>query len=246
MKKIILYFDPLATRIFNEKEEENGEKKFVLSSTKNFVSVSEVVARVLEIDSEEQIPQRLDTGYSYYNVVEFRALRAGEGIYFDDTNNSYKADRYGFVVLVEGELRILPVRSVSQDKYKVYYYIHPTKFGKIPVYKDIEEDLHLNHILAGVGKNKIEEQLATIDPEKPVLLRLLAAKGREPVNGHEEYFVPMLDVEKKAGTVKEDELPRADTLAARSDTSNPSIRSARAWKRTSSFQWTRFPSIRSW
>lgn len=204
MKKIITYFDPSATKIFIEKEDENGEMKRTLSSTNNFVSMAEIVARVIEIDTPDQIPQRLDTGYSYYHVLDFQTLKAGEGIYFDELANSYKADRYGFVVKIESEIRVLPLRFVSQDKYKVFYFIYPTKFGKTPVYKDIEEDLHLNHILAGIGKNKIEEQLATINPEDPKLIKLLAAKGREPVNGHEEYFVPLMDVEKKAGSMKDD------------------------------------------
>ena len=203
MKKLITYFDPAATKIFMEKEE-NGEKKKLLSSDKNFVSMAEIVARVIEIDNVEQIPQRLDTGYSYYNVLDNRPLKSGDGIYFDDTAGCYKAERYGFVILADNEIRLLPVRFISQDKFKAYYYIHPTKFGKVPAYRDLEEDMHLNHILAGIGKNKIEEQLVALNPEQPKLIRVIAAQGREPVNGHDEYFIPLMDVEKKAGSMKDD------------------------------------------
>ena len=204
MKKIVLYFDPAATKILVEKTDESGEKKKVLSSPKNFVSAAEIVARVIEIDNDDQIQQRIDPDYDYYNIADYVPVKSGDGIYFDERINAYKAAAYGFVVFLKGEFRLLTARHITRDKFKVYYYLHPTKFGKLPSYNDIEEYMHNFKILAGIGRKKIEEQLQKIDVDKPGLVRILAAKGKEPVNGHEEYFVPLIDLEKKAGQLKSD------------------------------------------
>ena len=81
MKKIVLYFDPAATQILVEKTDESGEKKKVLSSPKNFVSAAEIVARVIEIDNDDQIQQRIDPDYDYYNIADYVPVKSGDGIY---------------------------------------------------------------------------------------------------------------------------------------------------------------------
>ena len=67
MKKIVFYFDHKVKKILVEKETEEGEKQRVLSSHYNFVYTAEIVARSIEFDDPADIPQKLDSGYTYYN-----------------------------------------------------------------------------------------------------------------------------------------------------------------------------------
>ena len=179
MKKIIFYFDPTAKKMITEKLMENGEKKVVLSSPYNFVYVSEIVARVIDIDSDEQIPTRLDPGYDYYQALDFKVIKADSGIYYDEQLNAYKAAEYGFVILDGQRLKLISALSVSRDKLKAYYSIYPTKLGKVPTYADIEETLHKNAIMARVEQAAVEEQLQTIDPANPRFVRILVAQRSE-------------------------------------------------------------------
>ena len=204
MKKLVFYFDHNVKRIFTEKEDENGEKKTVVSSPYNFVSTSEIVARVIEIDNDEQIPTRLDPGYEYYNILNYIQFKIESGIYFDEANKAYKASDFGFVVFDNGKLKLLPLLSVSKDKTKAYYTVHPTKFNKIPTRSDIEEPMHFYKIAAGVGEKVLKEQLDKIDPNEKKFTRIIAAKGKEPVNGNEEYYIPLIDTEKKVGQILSD------------------------------------------
>ena len=204
MKKIACYFDPTAKRIFVEKETDTGEKKIALSSPYNFVFPSEIIARVIEYDTEDQIKTKLDTGYSYYNLIDFRAIKADSGIYFDEAIKAYKAAEYGFVVLDGSRLRWLSPVVITKDKLKAYMTVYPTKFKKVPSYKDIEEALHSLGIVTGISQLKIDEQLGKININLPKPVRVIIAQGREPINGHEEYFLPLINIDKKAGEILAD------------------------------------------
>ncbi len=182
MKKILCYFDPTVKRILVEKVTETGEKKIVLSSPHNFVYTSEIVARVINVDDEEQIPTRLDPGYDYYRVLDFQTIKADTGIYYDESTSAYKAAEYGFVVLDNQKLRWISPLSVSRDKLKAYYSIYPTKTGRIPSYTDIEEALHRYKILSRVEKRQVEEQLQAINTDQPIFTRKNDAQGKEPLN----------------------------------------------------------------
>ena len=204
MKKIILYFDPTVNKMLTETVTEEGEKKFVLSSTKNFVFASEIVARVISIDTDEQIPTRLDPGYDYYTIIDFQTIKADTGIYYDEQNQCYKSSAYGFVVFDGQKIRWLSPLTVSKDKSKAYYSVYPTKTGRLPSYSDIEEALHGYKILSRIEQQKVEEQLKAIELGNPRFTRILIAQGREPAHGHEEYFLPLINLMKKAGEIKSD------------------------------------------
>ena len=204
MKKILFYFDPTVTKIFVEKTDESGEKKLVLSSPHNFVYTAEIVARIIEIENDEQIPARIDPGYNFYKVVDFKPLKADSGIFFDQTANAYKSKYYGFVIFDGAMIKWLSPLNEIKDKTKAFYTIFPTKHGKIPTYKDIEEILVEYKIRASIGQKKIEEALGAIKPDDNKLARIVVAQGKAPVKGHEEYFIPLVSIDKKAGEIKDD------------------------------------------
>ncbi|MFC1669181.1 DUF342 domain-containing protein [Spirochaetota bacterium] len=204
MKKTVFYFDPKATKMFVEVVNEEGEKKRVISSPYNFVARAEIVARVIDIQDEDDIPTRIDGGYEYYNVAKFLPLKVDSGVYYDGEERAYKAAEFGFIIYANGKLRLISLLSVTRDRVKAYSLIHPTKFGKIPTYKDIESYMYESKIITSVGENNIEKQLKKIDVNTPKLSRILIAQGKEPLNGHQEYYVPITSFEKKAGEILAD------------------------------------------
>ncbi len=205
MKKIIFYFDHRVKKVFVEKTDEaTGEKKMVLSSPYNFVYTSEIVCRVINVEDDSQIASNIDPGYQYYNAIDFITIRAGEGIYFDQTISAYKASANGFIAFDGKSIILIPPVAISKDKLRAYYTVHPTKFGRIPSEKDIDEWLRHYNILASVGEKFIKEQLEAIDVSAMKVHRILIAQGKAPVNGHEEYFTPLISIEKKAGEIKSD------------------------------------------
>ncbi len=204
MKKIVFYFDNSVKKMFVEKVNEEGEKRLTISSVNNFVYTSEVVARVIDVESEDELPSKIEPDAKYYNVADFRTLKAGNGIYFDENAHSYKASEYGFVLFDNATLQLISPLTITRDKLKANYTIYPTKSGKIPKYDDISEALHNARILTRLEQKKIEEQLAGIDSEHPRLARILVGQGREPITGHEEYYIPLLEIKKKAGEILSD------------------------------------------
>lgn len=206
MKYILCYFDPKATRIFVEKKDEKGESYLALSSPYNFVYRDEIVARVVNAEDEEDAKKKADKGYSYSNVMPHKPVKAGEGVYFDQFANAYRASEYGFVIIDanQGKFKVLTPLTVNKDKTKAHFVIFPTKSLKIPSYKDIEEILQRRQIIAIVDKSEIDEKLASIDVNNPKVTRIEVARGKDPENGYDEYFIPLLSIEKKAGKVLQD------------------------------------------
>ena len=203
MKKIIFYFNPTVAKIFEKKEIE-GEEKLVLSSPYNFVSRNEIIARVVNVDTDDEIKEKLDEGYTYYNAVNYFSIKRDEGVFYDEAANVYKASHYGFAACINGNLRVLSTLSVTKDKLKAYLTVFPTKFHKLPGIPEIDEIMILNHVTVSVGEAQITEQLEKINVESKSVGRILIAQGRKPIDGYQEYFTPLLEYNKKAGQVKSD------------------------------------------
>lgn len=204
MKKIIFYFDPSAQGILLKKKNHAGEVKTVLSSRYNFVSENEIVARVVDIRDEADITSVIDDGYEYYNVMDYSSISTGRGIRFDDTLKAYVSSYYGFVISKEGKLQLLSPLAYSKDRINAYYYVYPTKSGVYPSYREVHDILHVEKIVYPVAREGFEKQIRALDREHPHLARIVVAEGKAPVNGYDEYFEPLLSVEKKVGKILSD------------------------------------------
>lgn len=204
MRKIVFYFDNKSTKIFVEKVTETGEKKAALSTPYNFVYAGEVVAKIIDIDSDDQIPSRIEPNAKYYNVQNYIPVKTDSGIYFDQLDNSFKASEYGFVVFDGTKLKLLSPLSFNKEKTKASFTIHPTKAGRVPGIKDIKDHLQEFKIIASVPEKELEEQLSKIDVSNPKPYKVVVARGKDPVDGHEEYFLPIISLDKKAGEVLPD------------------------------------------
>ncbi|MDR3237981.1 MAG: FapA family protein [Spirochaetia bacterium] len=203
MKKIIFYFNQKAQRIF-EKQVKDGVEKLVLSSPYNFVSRNEMIARIVNVEDDEEIASKVDKGFSYYNAVDHFALKIEEGVFFDEVKSVYKASSYGFAVCVNGKLAVLSPISVTKDKQKAFINIYPTKTKKIPSMQEIFEILAFKKITVLQTEVQIQEQLSKINSAIKTPARILVAQGRPAIDGYPEYFKPMMDFNKKAGAVKSD------------------------------------------
>jgi len=204
MKKIIFYIDPSVQTIFVKKTNEQGEVKVALSSRYNFVSAGEIIAKVVDVNSEDEIASLIDEGYSYYNIRDYFTFTGDQGIRFDELTKTYKSRLYGFAVLRDTKLTLLSPLSYSHGKIKAFYNIFPTKLGKLPSYGEIVEILQNEKIISVVSENKFSQQISEINLEKPNLTKVVVAEGREPVNGYDAYFEPLLSFEKQAGKILED------------------------------------------
>ncbi|HOP28292.1 MAG TPA: FapA family protein [Spirochaetota bacterium] len=204
MKKIIFYFEPSVQGILAKKKNAAGEVKTVLSSKYNFVSENEIVARVIDVQDESDIPSLIDAGYEYYNVQNYSSISTGRGIRFDDTLKAYVSSYYGFVIIKDGKIQLLSPLAYSKDKINAYYYIYPTKSGVYPSYREVHDILHVEKIVYPVSREKFEKQIDAFDKEHPQLARVIVAEGKAPVNGYDEYYEPLLSLEKKVGKVLAD------------------------------------------
>lgn len=206
MKLTVFYFDPAVTGMFIEKSDEAGNKYYALSSPHNFVYRDEIVARVIEVEDVADVAYAVDTGFNYYKTEKFKPFKAGDGVIFDSISGCYRANDFGFIVFDQrtSRLQLKTPLQVSKDKMKASYIIFPTKFLKIPTYKDIEQNLLAQKIVGIMDKGDIESQLHQIDPRNPKVHRILVARGREPLDGYEDYFVPLLQLGKKAGKLLDD------------------------------------------
>ena len=202
MKKLVFYFDPNAKKVFTHKLTATGEKKTVLSSYQNFVSKNELVARVIE--AEGDIQESPDAGYAFFKSSDYFIMKAGKDIFFDQTTQTYRAQEYGFVALIDKVLQVLPVKHFSSDKTKVTYSIVPTQLHSIPTAAEIHEQLAAENITRILPDSAINESLSKIDVNAQELTRIVVATGRAPIPECEEYFIPLIDIKKKAGRLKED------------------------------------------
>lgn len=204
MRKVILYFDNSVTSMLVKKTTEKGEVKVVLSSRYNFVSENEIVARIVDVKTDDEIKSHIDEGYDYYHVLDYFNFSVNTGIHFDEASKSYKASYYGFVVLNESKIYLLSPLVFSKDRVRAYYNIMPTRFGNVPSHNEIVEILHAEKVISVISSEKYNKQIEAIDKTNPHLTRVLVAEGRDPVNGYDEYFEPLLSFEKQAGKILSD------------------------------------------
>jgi uncharacterized protein (DUF342 family) len=204
MKLILFYFDTKVSRIFIEKEE-NGTKVVSLSSPNNFFNKGEIVAHVIDVDGPEEIQNHVEKGYTFYVAEQYFSMKVGEGIHFDDISKTYRASRYGFIILDKTKvMRLIVPIQVTKDKTRAYMIVFPTKRQAIPNYKDIEEVLSENKIIAPLDKSEIEKRINEINHLDKTVHKLKIAQSRAPVKGRKEYYIPLFDIEKKAGKVMAD------------------------------------------
>lgn len=204
MKRILYYFDNRADRIFIQKTDETGQHRTVVSAPENFVLAGERIARIIDVNNDEEIPSRVDGDQGYYRVDKNTGIRAGEGIYFDEREASFKARHYGFVILKDNKLQLFSALHISPDKLHAYFILAANKAGNFPSISDIEQVIARHSLSALLPRSKIEAQLAAIDVTAHRVYRILIAEGLEAVDGHENYFLPLIELEKKAGEIRED------------------------------------------
>ncbi|HEY1405866.1 MAG TPA: FapA family protein, partial [Spirochaetota bacterium] len=204
MKLILFYCDTKVSKIFVETEE-NGVKSVSLSSPHNFFYRDEIVARIIDVEKPEDIAAKVDRGYTFYKAEQYFSIKFGDGLHYDEVSRTYRATRYGFVILDKTKsLRLIVPLQVTKDKTRAFLVVFPTKLQSIPGYKDIDEILTENKVIAPLDRKDIEQKLSEVNPLERTVHKIKIAQSKPPVNGRREYFVPLFDIEKKAGKVLSD------------------------------------------
>lgn len=204
MKKVILYFDPSVQTILTQRKNKAGEVKTVLSSSHNFASEGETVAVVVDVKTEEEISSYIDPAYTAYKVMDYFNFDAGQGIYFDDAAKVYKASYYGFIILKDRKIKLISPLVYGKDKLRAYFNVFPSRLGQYPPYREVEDILRGENVVYIISKEDYEKQISELDSESPRFVRVLVAEGRDPVNGYDDYFDPLIHLEKKAGKLLSD------------------------------------------
>ncbi len=204
MRKFILYFEPSAKGMFIRQKAKDGTVKVSLSTPFNFFSPGETIAQIAGSDSSEEIAKQVKPEYGFHKIVEMDHIDIGGGVTFDAKTKQYKSMGYGFAILKDDKLRLLSPLSFSKEKIKAYYNIAPGKLGAVPTFSDIEEVLAAEKIITPVTREDYDNQLERAFSSKKPFFRILVAMGREPIHGFDEYYEPLLSLEKKAGKMLDD------------------------------------------
>ncbi len=204
MKKLLCYFDIDARDLFVDHTDEDGKTRKILSTPHNFVSANEKLARMIEIESEEDIKNHVDEGYSYFKISNKTQVQTGTGVVYDEAEKCYRASYYGFVRLNGPTLEVISACYVGPENLEAYCYIYPTKFNKIVSYNDIEEYFHDYQITTGYSKEKVDKILNNYDISSKRFSRLKIAKGKEAVPGSPEIYELIINADKTAGKIKSD------------------------------------------
>jgi uncharacterized protein len=204
MKFVIFYFDTRVTRIFVETEE-NGTRTVSLSSPNNFFYRDEIIAKVVDVSKPEDIALRVEQGYTYYKAEQFFTFKTDDTIHYDEHTATYRATKFGFAVMDKTKtIRLLSTMQLSKDKTRAFLVIFPTKFQRIPTYKDIDDMLRYEKIITSLDKADIEKGLSAIKPAERTVTKLKVAQSKTPVIGRKEYYMPLMDIQKKSGKMLSD------------------------------------------
>lgn len=205
MKYLMTYFDPQHTKMLAQKVTESGKKVVTVSTDKNFVSRAEILCRIVEADDEEGVRKYLDSGYTYYTVLPFTKFKIDSSVYYDEKDKCYRANWYGFATMdAKGMLKVAAPLQITKDKSQAFFFVYPTKLGKLPLLTDIDEELAAHKIILPVDTSVIEKEIAAIDPHVKKLSRIKVAQSQAPVNGRPEYYEPLIELDRKVGKVELD------------------------------------------
>ncbi len=204
MRKVILYFDPAVKGLFVKQKAPDGTEKVVLSTLNNFFSAGDIVAQIVDLKAGEDIQSYVKEEYGFHKIYDPVKLETGGGIVFDPEIKAYKASGYGFVVFKDGKLRLITPISYSPNKISACYNMYPGKLGGLPSFREVEEILHAEQIVTVVDPEKYDQQIQKAVGDQPKFFRVLVAQGREPINGYDEYYEPLIGLEKKAGKMLSD------------------------------------------
>ncbi|MBN2039832.1 MAG: DUF342 domain-containing protein [Spirochaetes bacterium] len=203
MKLIIFYFDYRISKIFKEQINAEGKTVKAIATSNNFVFRNEILAKIIEVEDQNEIKSHIDPEYNYYHVIKYLPFKSGEGVSYDDFTKTFRASEYGFVRFdkLNAKISVLSPLQITRDKTKAYFLIHPSILNRIPDFEDISEQLVKKNIYTILPKNEIDEKLGQIDVNIQKLYKILVAAGKEPANGNPEYFIPLINIEKKAGKI---------------------------------------------
>ncbi len=203
---IIFYIDPKVTDIFLHQGKNYDKKNSDVSVSNNFVGPNEIIAQIVEVDDPEDAKKYLNKELNFHKIKKYVPLKAGDDVIYDGSEKIYRSLAYGFAKFEKesSKLTLHYPLMISKDKIKAYYLVHPSKLEVIPTYKEVMEVLSENLIRTSLDENDINKQLEKIDLTDRKINNILVAKGKEPVHGYPEHYLPVFDAEKKPGELKED------------------------------------------
>ncbi len=131
---------------------------------------------IIDDDLIEEITEPLENVLSKY-------------VSYNIETREFIAKIYGFVILNDKKIEILPLTWYTEDKLNAYHYIYPGSDNQFPTLSDIKKIIDTEKIVHFLDDQTIKNQLEAIqkDPQK-VGESILIGKGTNPQNGFVERF----------------------------------------------------------
>lgn len=198
MSKIGLYIHPDATDFIQSNSEDSGYK---VMFHENFVSPGDIIARVLNKDSEIEEAKKNN---EFLAISEFGQINFEESIQFNEKSLVWTSNTFGFVKLNRntGQLEIFPPVKIEEDHLKAWYVFPSKGTSKLPsssVIINQAKSLEIHHLLS------TKDILTQLSHQKEKnCLTILIAKGKAPVNGMTDHYDLLIKEEKSIGTLQLD------------------------------------------
>ena len=115
----------------------------------------------------------------------------------------FRAERYGYMCLIEGRLSVLSPLWVSPDEMKVYLVILDERPQPVTV-EMLQQCLADMGIVSGIDQDKLAERAAALQGGEHKKGMFLVAEGTAPVHGQDASVEILVDLERRAGKVLDD------------------------------------------
>ncbi len=133
--------------------------------------------------------------------------RLGDNIAFDEASGEYRSQIYGYVHAEEDFLDVVAPVWIAPDKMYACY-VNLPQLGEpvVPEYADISGALLRRHVKPNLLlSQRIQTLCEKLARGEAVPQTVKIAKGRPPVPGKDARFILHVDIEVRAGTLREDD-----------------------------------------
>ncbi|MBU0479471.1 MAG: FapA family protein [Proteobacteria bacterium] len=184
-----------------------GGRKGVLEIPENLVARAVAVGEVLATIKDGG---KSEPGFNIYgDMIEAGGsnLVPGENVKQNVQNGCYEAMIFGYLYISRSRISVLPPIKISRDEMSAYY-VNIPQIGEKKIPSPIE--LNTNLMLMGVksafiNTKNIGQLCARLEDGREVPSHVKIAAGVQPVDGVDSDFTLAIDIEKKAGAIKEDD-----------------------------------------
>ena len=195
-EKILIYFNPNIEHNIKVKHTPDGKKDIELVSQINVAHKGDVLAKL--------VPQDAPAEEGVFMEAQPSDFKPGINVNFDKDKRVYLATTYGFVVMINKAICVDVPLLINDIKTKAILLLHPNRSGLWPDLENIIDIINLEHLLQTVSIESIKSFLHKLSYGEPRLVKMMVARGVDPITGIKAYNKLLIDLNQKVGTMRED------------------------------------------